>query len=500
MRFPRESRRLHAERRPDQLMASNDDLGKGPSRPGDIPGARRPYATIDAKATEIDSKPQGSASSASANPKSQSQGEGKQSDAKANVRDGSGASPRTFSTLLGPTGTAPLSHIASGAVGAVLVLLATLLLPWDRTPVRSPELSDVSRRLAELESSVGARPNAGLRGRIEEMSRSVSALGDEQARLAREAKALETKLGSTPALPPELAGRIAKLEETLAALSSATQSGQPPQVAALAVRVGEIDKAAREAGEAAKANAARLEGEIGAVRTEAGRIGQRIDGLRMAVEDRLKSVASASAVAQIDGKVSALERDLQSLQGTEAERKANTSRVVLGLELANLKRAVDRGDSYRSELAQVKKVAGSSLDLSALDRYSDEGVPTLQTLTKSFRKTANAMIEAEAQPADAGIFERLMAGARDIVRVRKAGHATSDMSVEAVVGRMDAALKEGRLGEVLAQAKTLPPKAELAGEDWVKKVAARHAVDQALAQVEAALKTSLGSATPDAKR
>ena len=67
---------------------------------------------------------------------------------------------------------------------------------------------------------------------------------------------------------------------------------------------------------------------------------------------------------------------------------------------------------------------------------------------------------------------------------------------------MEAALKEGRLAEVLANAKTLPPKAALAGEDWVKKVEARLAVEQALAEVEAALKSSLapGSAATDGRR
>ena len=66
-------------------------------------------------------------------------------------------------------------------------------------------------------------------------------------------------------------------------------------------------------------------------------------------------------------------------------------------------------------------------------------------------------------------------------------------SSPATVGRMEAALKDGRLAEVLANAKKLPPKAALAGEDWVRKVQARQAVEQALADVEAALKASLGS-------
>jgi hypothetical protein len=76
---------------------------------------------------------------------------------------------------------------------------------------------------------------------------------------------------------------------------------------------------------------------------------------------------------------------------------------------------------------------------------------------------------------------------------------------------MEAAMKDGRLSDVLANAKKLPPKAALAGEDWIKKVEARQAVEQAMAEVEAQLKASLGgpqsaplsapkSAAPEGKR
>jgi hypothetical protein len=84
-----------------------------------------------------------------------------------------------------------------------------------------------------------------------------------------------------------------------------------------------------------------------------------------------------------------------------------------------------------------------------------------------------------------------MAGARSIVRLRKAGHSPDDASVEAIVGRMEAALKDGHIGEVLAQAKRLPPRAALAVEDWLRKVEARHSADRSVADIETALKSSL---------
>jgi hypothetical protein len=127
-------------------------------------------------------------------------------------------------------------------------------------------------------------------------------------------------------------------------------------------------------------------------------------------------------------------------------------------------------------------------------------------LAKSFPKVANAMLDAEAEAPNATLLDRLMSGARSIVRVRKVGQPGDDTSLEATIGRMEAAVKEGRLAEVLAQAKKLPPKAALVGEDWIRKVEARQAVEQAVADVEASLKSSLGAPpnvpgiTPETKR
>ena len=112
-----------------------------------------------------------------------------------------------------------------------------------------------------------------------------------------------------------------------------------------------------------------------------------------------------------------------------------------------------------------------------------------------------AAMKAEQEPANGTLLERLLSGARSIVRVRRVGHTADDHSAEAVIERMEAVLQQGRLGEALEYAKDLPPKAELAGEDWIRKARARVAVDQAIAGIEAALKTSLaGGGTGDARR
>jgi hypothetical protein len=101
------------------------------------------------------------------------------------------------------------------------------------------------------------------------------------------------------------------------------------------------------------------------------------------------------------------------------------------------------------------------------------------------------MIDAEQAPAEGSIVDRLLAGAKSVVRVRKISHEADDKSVEAVVSRMEAALGEDRLDDVLVEAMTLPQPARDAAQDFLAKVEARSAVDRALATVEQQLKASL---------
>ncbi len=224
--------------------------------------------------------------------------------------------------------------------------------------MRGPGLNDLSRRLADLESVLGTRPNSGLRSRVEELGRSLGTLAETQAKLARDTKALETKVGSGQEIPQELVGRLTRLEDMLGTMSAADPAGQSPQVAAFAGRLAELQKTTREAAETAKAGLARVDTELSAVRTQAGRLVQRLDGLKGEVEERMRGAARAADVGPLASKLSTLEQELQTFVRSEAERNANAARVLLTLELANLKRAIDRGESYAEDLARVKKVAG----------------------------------------------------------------------------------------------------------------------------------------------
>lgn len=475
------------------MTDKKNDTGKGPAKPGDTP--RRPYATLDLQATEVGGSDRSEAGDAakrsSLPPGSTTKSSGLRARlAVARRWSGRAARSNTF-----------LSHVAAGVVGAVLTFAATALFGLlTGTIDRSSPSPEVARRLTELEQLVRQRQGPNVSGEVatklaqtdtrlkglEDQTRALAALSDTQARLAASIKSLESRGGS-----PETTGRIAKLETALAALSAGDKSGTPST--ALADKLAELEKLVGDAVEASKSTVARSDRDLATVKTETSRIGQRLDDLKGDIDTRLRATAKSADLASVTTKLDVFEQDLKGFLKGEGERTSNATRVLLTLEIASLKRAMDRGAPYTAELDAVRKVAGTTLALKPLERYSLEGAPALQALAKDFRRVANAAIDAQAEPADASVLDRLMSGARSIVRVRKTGHSADDTSTEAVVGRMEAALKDGRLGEVLEQGKKLPPQAAVAADDWLKKVEARYAVDRSVADIEAALKSSLGA-------
>ena len=381
------------------------------------------------------------------------------------------------------------------------MLIVVQLMTTDRPPTQSQEVGDLTRRVADLEGALGTRPGAGLRARVEEMGRSIGALGETQAKLARETKALDAKVGSRAGVSPELMGRLAKLEEALGAATAADPAAQSPQVAALSGKLAELEKAARNATELARSGIARFDGElVGAAdrRGPSGPAARHPEGRdRGAAQGSRQGRRSGAARPPRLRRWSATCRHSSRARPTAPpaptpmpRRCCSPSSLPTSSAPSIAARATPR--SWR----RAKKLGGFTLNFTALERYMKEGAAAPQELAKSFRKVADAMLDAEAETPNSTLMDRLLSGARSIVRVRKAGHAADDASLEAIIGRMEAAMKDGRLADVLANAKKLPPKAALAGEDWVKKVEARQAVEQAMAEVEAQLKASLGGPSP----
>lgn len=531
-------------------------------------------------AVSASANPAGAKQQSGADVKSASSTGGSGSDNGASGKSGTGSQPKPPPPAARQSGGGfgrIVSHTLAGLVGGFLALigadtlapqLAELGIPVGQTT--NPATQALSTRLTALEQSVkstagdesqgSAKLTAAIDGisqriaSLEQLSARVKQLGETQEQLKADAGAVAAKVAQLPAGDGANTSnsRIAKLEERLTLLSSASNEGKSagaiPQLAAVTGKISDLETTmanqfdalrknvgteidariskATEAAEAARSGTMRIDREMADVKTSTVRLGQRIEALKAendkvgetarAVQDQTGKLASnleslsadlaesfkaaakpedvAKAIEPVSTQLATLEKNLAGVVNAEENRKANAGRIVLSLELANLKRVVDRGLGYADELAQVKKAAPGNVDLSALEPYKSEGVPTLATLKDSFRPLTHRMIAVAGDSGEGGVFDRLLSEARSVIKVRRVNHAADDESVEAVVARMDTALDQGRFSDFQALADKLPQKAREPASSLFKQVAARGAVDKALKEIEGQLKSSLGGA------
>lgn len=603
----------------DKKDASGTDAGRAP----EAAGAKRPYATLDLKATEVKpaAGPQTTADPAKAatakdagkpDPKTDAKAAtstasapaGSKTDVEASTKPDPKAAPKMEpeagrkadakpSSTPGtkpdqPAATAPrrsggvggfFTHLTAGLVGGFLALLGVDTFG----PKLAPQLSQLGlpsvsgqlaettavlqKRVADLEARKPAGGDEELAKRIasldqrvgaldELIDRTVKAQGTEQTRLSEEIRALGEKAGQPGSEGVE--GRIAKLEERLRDLSAAgandPQAGRIAQLANVTGRLSDLESSlssqmqvmrksvaeqldARmgpisEASEAARSGTARIDRDLATIKTDIARVNQRmetqkadnersaealrvvkeetgqvrsiVDGLKGDLDTRIKSVAKpadvSAAIAPLASRLSALEGSVQGVVTSEDARRSNAERVVLSLELANLKRVAERGQPYTAELSAVKKAAAGRMDLGLLERFQDKGVATVAELQREFRPVAERILDTATDSSGGGVVDRLLSGAKSVVRVRKTTYAAEDNSPEAIVSRIEAALREGQLARALTELKALPPGLVSHAQTWLARAEARQSVDNAIAAVEGQLKASLAGVSEPAEK
>ncbi len=406
---------------------------------------------------------------------------------------------------------------------------------------------NLQQRLTAVEADAKAkRVEADARlAKLEDSASAVAKLVDSQAELsARTDEAVDK------AAFDEAKARLKKLEDQLssiAAAASETSTGGGNRVQGLAAITGKIAElesafatkladfkrglvvemepklaAISDASEKAVSNTERLDHEISTLRTDAARLTEQADvqkadnqrlaatvevvkdksvaltsslnGLKGTVEKQLSEADVVSAVTPVSEKIAALETTITEVIKNETARKTSTERVVASLELGNLKRQLDRGEPYASELATVSSVLKGKVNLSSLDKFKDKGIPSASALQAGFSPLVNKIIDAGQVPAEGSVIERLMASAKSAVRVRKISHDPNDQSSEAIAGRIEAALQSGKLDGALALAKSLPAPSRAAAANWIAQLEARQAIDQAMTAIDQDLKATLTGA------
>jgi hypothetical protein len=454
------------------------------------------------------------------------------------------------------------SHLIPGVVGGVLSFLvlqwAIPELGLETTSSRfANNTASLSDRLGALERKVSQDASAsdlsGIANRIadlEKTAQTIPALTDSQKRLIAETKAALASAASDTG-PTQLVERVSKLEDKLKALADAGVNDPNPtrieQLAGLTAKVTDLEttlstqlaalrtnvtkdvdsrvQVATAAGETAQAATQRLDKDVASLKTDAAQIEANVDAnknatarvaadlktaqaqtaeVATALETLKANVAKpaeiAAAIAPVAERTAALEKSIEQVVQSEGDRQKTAKQVVLALQLQNLKRLIDGGQKYSSQLADIEKLAGGSQDLTALKDLQNTGAPTLADLKNEFRPAANAAMDAESGAQNTGVMDRLWTEAKSVVRVRRIDLKPDDKSTEAILGRMQVALNDGRLSDVLEMSKDLSPAAQDAARPFLDRLTARVGVDSTLAQLEAQLKSSIAPGSAPAAK
>jgi hypothetical protein len=198
------------------------------------------------------------------------------------------------------------------------------------------------------------------------------------------------------------------------------------------------------------------------------------------------------AVAPLAERVAALERELGTLNKSQAERQGEAKSAALAIAFTNLKRAVGEGRPFASELATVESLSSRKLPVNQLAVYKDSGVPTTDTLTRDFADFSKRAIEKHYQGDSSTFVGEMIARARSAIQVRPAGG--SGNTPEAVLGRMGASLRSGEMASAVIEAGALTGRALEEMQPWLQAAQSRVTADTALRQTDEELLAALTKA------
>lgn len=219
-------------------------------------------------------------------------------------------------------------------------------------------------------------------------------------------------------------------------------------------------------------------------------VANRLAALERAAAARLPALAPGPAIdpaafAALQASVAALRGE----DGTRAKVLAEETEKLRGVgrgvslvyALGRLRSTLDRGGPYAPSFALVRGhfVALGLADdpaiaraLASLAAHAEAGVRSPAQLAADFAPVARAVVKAAAIPAEAGLADRLLAEAGNLVTIRRVGEVPGD-DAEARVARAEAKLAANNLEAAAAELEDLTGGALAAAGPWLGEAKAR---------------------------
>lgn len=397
-------------------------------------------------------------------------------------------------------------------IGAVLALVGQQFMPQ---LVTSDEIQNSSTLATRLD---------GLEKQLETVS-SKEEQKDLKDQLAALRQLFETSTGEG-----SLDDRVKGLEKTLNDLSALGNSetdtkNNLAKLTAIATKLNSIEDRVngeltslktdfrknlrREVEQVAKAIAEQETlSQIESVKLKSETLGKKVAGLDAqtsklvddvsAINQSLSDVKGTSVsslklgneLAPLRDALAKVDEKLAQFSKREEEALASARRSALAIAFANLKRGMDRGDGFSSELQTVQQLAGPDVDLSSFDGLRETGVPNEQALLKSFPGLAIKALEKTDTLEKDLSWDQLVSKARTAFKYRRTGDVKGETS-EAILARVEHKFKEGHVEEALKEANTLQGHAKHVMAPWVKQVEARLFVETEMQKLEDQLLNSL---------
>lgn len=215
-----------------------------------------------------------------------------------------------------------------------------------------------------------------------------------------------------------------------------------------------------------------------------------------AIEERLTVLEKAPVSGGVsDAAITAYERELAALQESvstqraeieaiaaeaankEAEAQEMAQATLARAALTRVTSAVDSGAPFASALADYVNAGGSDVP-EVLNAVSESGVATLVSLQEEFPEAARGALavsrsEASDGAGGLGTFLARQLGARSVT-------PREGSDADAVLSRAEAAVRDGRLGDALAEIETLDEAALAVIAPWVEAATARRDAQAAI--------------------
>jgi hypothetical protein len=254
---------------------------------------------------------------------------------------------------------------------------------------------------------------------------------------------------------------------------------------------------------ASRTQFADLQKNVQAAEIKAEAVAGTLTQLQQQVETLPQATGGAASgdIEALTGRLDALESKLTSLQAKvgEAARQPDATALIA----ANaLKTAIDRGGSFKVELDTYASLAPQDSSVEGLKAFADTGVPTVADLNAWFGPVANRIVATENKlPADAGVWDQLVASAKGLVSVRPVAGNVEGEGVGPTTARMEAALHAGDLERAIGEWEKLPADAKAVSGEFANQMKVRRDADALIQRLVAdSLKskapTDAGAAAP----